>query len=61
MTVNGSSLGISPGNALNNLTGLSTYMFGNLEQPIPATRLILGNSEQADATAAINYLGSGTP
>jgi hypothetical protein len=61
MTVNASSLGISPGNALNNMTGLSAYLFGNLEQPIPATRLILGNSEQADATASINYLGSGTP
>ena len=43
------------------MTGLSTYLFGNLEQPIPATRVILGNSEQADATASINYLGSGTP
>lgn len=61
MTVSASSLGISPGNALNNLTGLDAYLFGNLEQPIPATRLILGNSEQADATASINYLGSGTP
>jgi hypothetical protein len=61
MTVDASSLGITPGNALNNMTGLSTYLFGNLEQPIPATRLILGNSEQADATASINYLGSGTP
>jgi hypothetical protein len=61
MTVDASSLGISPGNGLMNVTGLSTYLFGNLEQPIPATRLILGNSEQADATAALHFLGSGTP
>jgi hypothetical protein len=61
MTVDASTLGISPGNALNNMTGLSTYLFGNLEQPPPATRVLIGNSEQADATASINYLGSGTP
>ncbi|HEX2090096.1 MAG TPA: hypothetical protein VHI54_09275, partial [Actinomycetota bacterium] len=61
MTVSASSLGITPGNSLNNITGLSTYLFGNLEQPIPATRLILGNSEQADATVAFHILGSGTP
>jgi hypothetical protein len=61
MTVSASSLGISPGNGLMNITGLSTYLFGNLEQPIPATRLILGNSEQADAAAPFHYLGSGTP
>ena len=52
-------MGITPGNALNNLTGLSLYFFGD-DGRVPLTRLILGNSEQADATAAINYLGSGT-
>jgi hypothetical protein len=61
MTVNASGLGITPGNGLYDITGLSAYLFGNLEQPIPATRLILGNSEQADAAAAFHYLGSGTP
>jgi hypothetical protein len=61
LTVAASELGISPGNALNNVTGLSTYLFGNLEDPIPLTRVILGNSEQADATAPMHFLGSGTP
>jgi hypothetical protein len=61
MTVAASSLGITPGNGLYNITGLSTYLFGNLEDPVPATRLVLGNSEQADAAAPFHYLGSGTP
>jgi hypothetical protein len=61
LTVAGSSLGITPGNGLYNITGLSTYLFGNLEDPIPATRVVLGNSEQADAAAPFHYLGSGTP
>jgi hypothetical protein len=60
MTVSGSSLGISPGNALNNVTGLTLYFFGTQDRP-PGTRVILGNTEQADATAAMNFLGSGTP
>ena len=60
MTVDVSTMGISPGNALNNLTGLSLYFFGE-DGRVPLTRVILGNSEQGDATAAINYLGSGTP
>jgi hypothetical protein len=60
MTVSASDLGISPGNALLNMTGLSVYWFGE-DTRIPATRAILGNSEQADATVAFHYLGSGTP
>jgi hypothetical protein len=61
LTVAASSLGITPGNGLYNITGLSTYLFGNLEDPVPATRLVLGNSEQADAAAPFHHLGSGTP
>ena len=61
LTVAASSLGITPGNGLYSITGLSTYLFGNVEQPLPATRVILGNSEQGDAAAPFHYLGSGTP
>jgi hypothetical protein len=61
ITVDASSLGITPGNGLYNITGLSAYLFGNLEDPVPATRLVLGNSEQADAAAPFHFLGSGTP
>jgi hypothetical protein len=61
LMVPASGLGISPGNALNNVTGLSVYLFGQFGTPIPATRVILGNSEQADATAPMHFLGSGTP
>jgi hypothetical protein len=61
MTVAASDLGISPGNGLYNITGLSVYHFGEPDTPIPLTRVLLGNSEQADATAALHYLGSGTP
>jgi hypothetical protein len=53
-------LGISSGNGLYGLTGLSTYFFGTTERP-PLLRIEGGNSEQADATAPIHYLGSGTP
>jgi hypothetical protein len=61
ITVPASSLGITPGSGLYHITGLSAYLFGNLEDPIPATRVVLGNSEQADAAAPFHYLGSGTP
>jgi hypothetical protein len=61
LTVAASSLGITPGNGLYNITGLSAYLFGNLEDPIPATRVVFGNSEQADAAAPFHFLGSGTP
>jgi hypothetical protein len=61
LTLAASSLGITPGNGLYNITGISTYLFGNLEDPIPLTRVVVGNSEQADATAPFHYLGSGTP
>jgi hypothetical protein len=55
-----SDLGISPGNGLYGLTGLSLYFFGTDDKP-PLLRVELGNSELADATAPIHYLGSGTP
>src|SRR5437867_781676 len=55
-----SDLGISPGNGLYGLTGLSNYFFGTEEKP-PLLRVEGGNSELADATAPIHYNGSGTP
>ena len=55
-----SDLGISSGNGLYGLTGLSTYFFGSTERP-PLLRVEGGNSELADATAPIHYNGSGTP
>ena len=55
-----SDLGISSGNGLYGLTGLTTYFFGSTNRP-PLLRLELGNSELADATAPIHYRGSGTP
>lgn len=62
MTVSSSGLGITPGNGLYNITGLTLYFFGDANRPPGGlVRLILGNSEQADATAALHYLGSGTP
>jgi hypothetical protein len=59
MTVDVSVLGITPGNALLSLTGVSAFFFGHDEEA-PLTRILLGNSEQGDATAAIHVLGSGT-
>jgi hypothetical protein len=61
MTIPLSALSITPGNGLYSLTGLSTYFFGNAQQAPALVRLEGGNSEQADATAAMVYLGSGTP
>jgi len=55
-----SDLGISPGNGLYGLTGLSNYFFGTNDKP-PLLRVEGGNSELADATAPIHYNGSGTP
>jgi hypothetical protein len=55
-----SDLGISSGNGLYGLTGLSNYFFGTDVKP-PLLRVEGGNSELADATAPIHYLGSGTP
>jgi len=61
LTVAASSLGITPGNGLYNITGISTYLFGNLEDPVPPTRVVVGNSQQADAAPPSHtYLGSGT-
>ncbi len=61
MTINLSALSITPGNGLYSITGLSTYFFGNAMQAPVLVRLEGGNSEQADATAALEYSGSGTP
>lgn len=55
-----SDLGITPGNGLYSITGLSLYFFGTEDKP-PLLRVELGNSEQADAAAPFHYLGSGTP
>ena len=60
MTVPSAELGIPSGSALNNTTGLSVYSFG-ADERAPGTRVILGNSEQADATAALCVSGTGTP
>src|SRR5256712_2049214 len=54
-----SDLGISPGNGLYGLTGLSNYFFGTNDKP-PLLRVEGGNSELADATAPIHYNASGT-
>jgi hypothetical protein len=61
MTINLSALSITPGNGLYSITGLTTYFFGNAMQAPALVRLEGGNSEQADATAALEYSGSGTP
>jgi hypothetical protein len=61
MTINLTALSITPGNGLYSITGLSTYFFGNSMQAPLLVRLEGGNSEQADATAALEYSGSGTP
>ena len=60
MSVRLSDLGISSGNGLYGLTGLSLYFFGTTNKP-PLLRVEGGNSEFADATAPIHYSGSGTP
>jgi len=60
MTVPTADLGIPSGAALNNTTGISVYSFG-LGERAPLTRVILGNSELADATAALVVAGTGTP
>jgi hypothetical protein len=60
MTVSSAALGIPSGGALNNTTGLSVYSFGEDER-VPLTRVILGNSELADATVALYVSGTGTP
>jgi hypothetical protein len=51
----------SPTNGLYSITGLTTYFFGNAQQAPALVRLEGGNSEQADASAALEYAGSGTP
>src|SRR5438874_8914155 len=53
MSINLSALSITPGNGLYSITGLSTYFFGNAMQAPALVRLEGGNSEQADATAAL--------
>jgi hypothetical protein len=52
---------ITPGNGLHSITGLTAYFFGNAQQAPALVRLEGGNSEQADAAAALEYSGSVTP
>ena len=57
----GRILGIKPGAGLYSITGLTAYFFGSAQQAPALARLEGGNSEQADAAAALEYSGSGTP
>ena len=61
MTIHLSDLSITPGNGLYSITGLTAYFFGSAQQAPALVRLEGGNSEQADAAAALEYSGSGTP
>ena len=59
MTVSLSGLGIKSGAGLYSITGGSFYFFGS-EDPIPATRVPMGFSNQADVTAPLDDTGTGT-
>ena len=59
MTVSLSSLGIEPGAGLYSITGGAFDYFAT-EEPLPATRVSLGFSNQADVTAALDDNGTGT-
>jgi len=59
MTVSLSSLGIKQGSGLYSITGGSFYYFAT-QEPVPATRVPLGFSNQADVTAALDDNGTGT-
>jgi hypothetical protein len=59
MTVSLSQLGIKSGSGLYSITGGSFYFFGG-EDPVPATRVPMGFSNQADVTAALDDNGTGT-
>ena len=58
MTVRAGDLGIKAGDAMLSTTGLSLYFFGSQERP-PLLRVEGGNTEQADATAALHVAGTG--
>jgi hypothetical protein len=58
LTTNASTLGIKSGAGLYSITGVSQYFFGT-DQPEPFP-IQGGNSEQADAVAALDYTGTGT-
>jgi hypothetical protein len=53
MTVSLNSLGIKSGSGLYSITGGSFYYFAT-QEPVPATRVPLGFSNQADVTAALD-------
>jgi hypothetical protein len=59
MTASLSGLGIKSGAGLYSITGGSFYFFGS-EDPIPATRVPMGFSNQADVTAPLDDTGTGT-
>jgi hypothetical protein len=59
MAVSLSSLGIKPGAGLYSITGGAFYYFAT-QEPVPATRVPLGFSNQADVTAALEDNGTGT-
>jgi BNR/Asp-box repeat len=59
MTVPLSSLGIKSGSGLYSITGGAFYYFAT-QEPVPATRVPLGFSNQADVTAALDDNGTGT-
>jgi len=59
MTVSLSALGIKQGSGLYSITGGSFYYFAT-QEPVPATRVPLGFSNQADVTAALDDTGTGT-
>jgi hypothetical protein len=59
MTASLSGLGIKSGAGLYSITGGSFYFFGS-EDPVPATRVPMGFSNQADVTAPLDDNGTGT-
>jgi hypothetical protein len=59
MTASLSGLGIKSGAGLYSITGGSFYFFGG-EDPVPATRVPMGFSNQADVTAPLDDNGTGT-
>jgi hypothetical protein len=59
ITASLSGLGIKSGAGLYSITGGSFYFFGS-EDPVPATRVPMGFSNQADVTAPLDDNGTGT-
>ena len=60
MTVSLSGLGIKPGAGLYSISGMSIYVFGAETTPIPATRVPLGNTNEADMATPFDDNGTGT-